>query len=369
MDPNKRASVASLVGGAIFIALIALTTAAFADDGNQNRELIAMTYNVDEGTDYLEALTATNFPQFLAGVTTILNNVRSTNPPERADTIAQEIGKLRPTLVSLEEVTEWRTCPTVDFQTCAAPQTVEFDFLQLIMDALQRQGQHYSVVVRAPAFDVAAPTLTGLIVEAKNRIAILARTDLDRDDLQLSNVQTGPFAATFTPVVLGNPFPIPRTWASVDVKFHERRFRYIAAHLEAFHPVVQAAQGQELLAGPANTPLPVVIAMDSNSKANPPADATTATYANFVNAGFKDAWTAANAFAPGLTCCQDPLLRNPVSIVTERIDLILVRGGLGVKAAEVFGGDPADRTLSGLWPSDHLGVVARLKQSADDNDD
>jgi hypothetical protein len=351
----------------VLLAWMGAATAAAAEE-HGNGKLRVMTYNVDEGTDYIEALSATNFSQFLAGVTTDLTNVRATNPPDRAQAIARQIGKARPTLVSLEELTQWRTCPTVNFQTCAAPQTLEFDLLQLIMDALQQQGQPYKVVVATTAFDLAAPSSLGLIVEATNRIAILARSDIDPGVFQLSNVQTAQFVATFTPVVVGIPFPVHRAWASVDVKFHETNFRYIAAHLEAFDPTIQAAQGQELLTGPANTSLPVVIAMDSNSKANPPADPTTATYENFLNNGFTDAWTATNEGEPGLTCCQDPLLRNPVSSVTQRIDLILLHGGLSAEESKLFGGDPADRTASGLWPSDHLGVAAKLNPSSQENE-
>jgi hypothetical protein len=343
------------------VALAAWTGAAVSASAQVDKgQLRVMTYNVDEGTDYLEALGASSFPQFLAGVTTDLQNVRATIPAERAQAIAGQIGAAGPTLVSLEEVTQWRTCPTADFQTCAAPQTLEFDMLQLIMDALKQQGQPYKVVVVTTAFDLAAPSSIGLIVEATNRIAILARTDIVPDEFQLSNVQTAQFVAAFTPVVVGIPIPVHRAWASVDVTFHGTNFRYIAAHLEAFDPTIQAAQGNELLSGPAHTSMPVVIAMDSNSKANPPSDFTSTTYDNFISAGFADAWTETNPSEPGLTCCQDPLLRNPVSIVTERIDLVLVRGALRVKGADLFGGNPTDRTPSGLWPSDHLGVDAIL---------
>ena len=109
-----------------------------------------------------------------------------------------------------------------------------------------------------------------------------------------------------------------------------------------------------------------MIAMDSNSKANPPANPTTATYDNFINSGFKDAWAATNEGEEGLTCCQDPLLRNPASIVTQRIDLILVRGRLEPEDAGTFGGNPADRTPSGLWPSDHIAVASSLKPDVGD---
>jgi hypothetical protein len=44
----------------------------------------------------------------------------------------------------------------------------------------------------------------------------------------------------------------------------------------------------------------------------------------------------------------------------SRIDLVLIRDGVRARTAEVIGVDPALRTPSGLWPSDHAGVVARV---------
>jgi len=39
---------------------------------------------------------------------------------------------------------------------------------------------------------------------------------------------------------------------------------------------------------------------------------------------------------------------------------VLLRGGFGVRAADVLGDHPDDRTPLGLWPSDHAGVAATL---------
>ena len=52
---------------------------------------------------------------------------------------------------------------------------------------------------------------------------------------------------------------------------------------------------------------------------------------------------------------------NPVSLLTERIDFVLFRGDFAVHSVEVVGDEPVDRTPSGLWPSDHAGVVAQLE--------
>ncbi|NIL98463.1 MAG: hypothetical protein GTO53_11260 [Planctomycetales bacterium] len=78
-------------------------------------------------------------------------------------------------------------------------------------------------------------------------------------------------------------------------------------------------------------------------------------------AGFLDAWSETHPSDPGFTCCQDPDLLNPVSLNSQRIDLVLHRAGWESLAAEVVGEDPADRTPSGFWPSDHAGVVATVR--------
>ena len=50
-------------------------------------------------------------------------------------------------------------------------------------------------------------------------------------------------------------------------------------------------------------------------------------------------------------------------MLTQRIDVVLVRGGLTAGGAALVGDDKKDRTASGLWPSDHDGVVATVTQT------
>lgn len=318
--------------------------------------LRVMTYNVDEGTDYIEILSATNFQEFLDAVTLTLQNISATNPPSRAVAIAREIGETQPHLVSLQEATL--------FQTGYSPTDlhVEYDLLQLILDELARQGLHYAPIAVVTQIDVTVPSSTGLYVRGTQRNAILARTDMDPVDFQLSNIQTGHFATNLTiPTILG-PITVPRAWATADVTFHGATFRYLCTHLESFYAPVQIMQGLELTSpgGPLDTSMPVIFAADTNSVASNPLDSTYQTYANFLSAGFTDAWTAANPGVPGYTWGQAPLLTNPVSSLFQRIDLILVRGEWAVKSAVLVGADPSDKTTDGLWPSDHAGVVARL---------
>jgi endonuclease/exonuclease/phosphatase family metal-dependent hydrolase len=145
---------------------------------------------------------------------------------------------------------------------------------------------------------------------------------------------------------------LPRGWASVDVKIRGKPFRFVTTHLEAFSPLVRNPEAAELLAGPAATDLPVVLVGDMNS--GPGFD--LGAYNILLGAGSSDAWIDGS----GLTCCHADDLHNPDPTLTKRIDLVLARGGFETLSADVVGEEPADRTASGLWPSDHAGVVATL---------
>jgi hypothetical protein len=79
-----------------------------------------------------------------------------------------------------------------------------------------------------------------------------------------------------------------------------------------------------------------------------------------INAGFLDAWKQKRAADPGFTCCQAPNLQNTVSLLNHRIDLVLFRGAFGIADIHLVGNSSTDRTPSGLWPSDHAGVVATM---------
>jgi endonuclease/exonuclease/phosphatase family metal-dependent hydrolase len=105
------------------------------------------------------------------------------------------------------------------------------------------------------------------------------------------------------------------------------------------------------------TTLPLVFGGDFNTHIDP------LIYQTLINAQTRltDAWKLLHPNQPGFTCCQDAKLLNPSSTLSLRIDLILSRDLAGVDNMKVFGDKPqTDRTPSGLWPSDHAGIVATL---------
>src|SRR5205807_118558 len=147
-------------------------------------------------------------------------------------------------------------------------------------------------------------------------------------------------------------------WVSIDLVQGKLTTRVVATHLNFnpnFDPTIATAQAKELLATAGNSSSRTVLLGDFNSNASDPADPTFATYQTILNGGYKDAWLV-NGNPAGLTCCQDEDLANTVSKLSVRYDLILTKG-VSTLSAQIVG----DQQVSGLWPSDHAGVIATLQ--------
>ena len=168
-----------------------------------------------------------------------------------------------------------------------------------------------------------------------DQVVIIARSNLPASQVQFSNAMGAPFAVNLTvPRLAGDPLTIHRGWNSIDVKWNKSQFRFVNMCLETpVFPLIQAAQGLELLVKPAATPLPVILVGDSNSNGSHPGAANSFTYNMLVGAGFRDAWTQTHPGDPGYTWGNQPDLRNPTSMSyhplsqePHRMDLILHRG-------------------------------------------
>ena len=160
------------------------------------------------------------------------------------------------------------------------------------------------------------------------------------------------------------PVTIQRGWNRVDVMIENQPFHIVNTHLETDEtgPTTQESQAAELIGMLSSLDIPTILIGDLNAL---PDAATTATYPILLNAGFEDAQTSslARGFLPGYTCCFHPDLRT--GGLFERIDYVMARGTRDLRANVVnfaITGDlEADETVTGLRPSDHVGVFARVE--------
>ncbi|CAN5856626.1 hypothetical protein BH23GEM7_BH23GEM7_36200 [soil metagenome] len=340
-------------------------------DARHARELYAavMGRNLYVGTDVSKILAAP--PEQIPIATWMAHvEVEQSLPAERMAAIADEIAAGRPDLVGLQEVIRLYTQTPGDFFQGNPQQAdeLQYDFLQLLLAALSARGMHYVVAsvavnmdLELPAFD---PTMS-VLYDARlvNQDVILAR-----EGVTVRNTRTGIYQARVPINIAGMQIFYLRSWTAVDARVRGYEFRFVNTHLEAFSPLINWLQATELLGLFGGAQMPVVMVGDFNSPADAPAgDPRGDAYRAIVGAGFRDVWAAANPAQPGHTCCHDDDLRNPTPEFNRRIDFIFLsgqyrvpRGFRGVGSVQLVGADPAHRTPSGLWPSDHAGLLAQV---------
>jgi endonuclease/exonuclease/phosphatase family metal-dependent hydrolase len=318
-----------------------------------SHQMTVMTRNLYLGADLLPVVAAQNPTQLAVAAAAVYSMVQATDFPSRAKALAREIDNNDPALVGLQEVSLWRKGEMALLDGPVTPaDIVVYDFLELLMDRLAARGLDYSVVVKQSTFDAEVPTALGHDIRLTQRNVILARSDLPPGHLKLSNAQASHFDNNNVFPTLAGPLTDTRGWVSVDVFSRGRSFRFINTHLDSYDPGIRALQAGELLDGPADVDQPVVLVGDLNAEPSQP------TIELLLDGGLRDAWVLARN-TPGYTCCNAEDLRNPSPTLDRRIDYVRVSRGLDARKAHLVGNKPRQR-VSGLWPSDHAGVVATL---------
>jgi endonuclease/exonuclease/phosphatase family metal-dependent hydrolase len=319
------------------------------------RFVTVMTRNLYVGMDFTEVLRAAEESTIalLQQAYTSHQLLIESQPLERMARIAEEIIEVEADVVGLQEVFEIHSHGVV-----------QFDFLQLLIDALTARGANYDVAVAHTAMDIPAAALPpdddAYPVRVVDRQAILVRRGIEYWDPEISMYDT------FLLFDLGITSAEWRRGATaVSIRIHDRELRFINTHLETQQNAeINVAQGLELVDIALESTLPVVLVGDFNSAANPsaPAHQVTATYGNVIGAGFSDAWLASGGgIDGGLTCCHDHDLRNPPSVFDVRMDFVFFRGLGETAEVTIVGHQAGEQTASGRWPSDHAGLAARLR--------
>jgi endonuclease/exonuclease/phosphatase family metal-dependent hydrolase len=333
-------------GGAADTATTDLSTSTI-DPGNAggNKVVSVMSRNLYIGAD---------ITPFLVGEggdpAQIWADVQATNYPLRAGWLADEIVANRADVVGLQEVYRWEV--TVLDAQGQPVMTQTIDWLEILLQQLAARGTPYRSVVASSLIQVTVPLDPTLVVSLTDRDAIIVPEDAIAENGSAHVFQV---LAPLPPFLPGLT-EVPRGWVQADLKFRGVWFRFASSHLEIGGSpeleMLQVAQASELLASlPAEGP--VIVAGDFNADAfeQKPAYQLLASHLTDATAGL------------GATCCQTPLLDDPASQLTERIDLVLYRGPIttawarrtGDAPVGVEGGEPP------YWASDHAGVAAGLR--------
>ena len=318
------------------------------------RELTVMTYNVYVGSSATELLSVENLLEVPTEVAKMYNNVIASDFPGRAAAIAALMKAYQPHVIGLQEMSLIHRQSPGNSITQRTPDAEEvvIDFLTVLLDALKAEGLAYSVAAKVENIDAEMPMFT------QTGIVDVRLTDYDvllvRSDVAVSRPVQVNYTNALNIEKLG--LEIKRGYVAVDATVSGVTYRVVNTHLEAFAKAVRVAQTQELVDHLSTETLPILLLGDFNT---PALDGTA--YQLLLSAGYVDLWQM-DAQRTGYTCCQDGDLLNEMSLHSQRIDQIFARNlqPPPLILTQTLGDNPSDRLPSGVWPSDHAGVVARL---------
>ena len=342
-------------------------------------QLTVMTRNLFLGADLAPAINAPGIGEAIDGAGVVYNQLQSTRFADRAAPLAREIKRSGADLVGLQEVAKWRIqtpsdggAPPISPLAGATPATaVEQDFLVILRRELKKAGANYRVALVNEEFDAELP----VDVDADNATGTgpLAALGADFDvrltmrdvilvkkgsKVRLGKTRTGHFKTRYEPSVGGLVIPVDRGWTSVEASLGGSKFRFLNTHLEAFgDPKIREAQAKELVAGPLRTKRQVILVGDLNSGTKrhnePEKPGDDLAFKALAGFGMKDNGARQS-------CCFEDIF-DAKAVLDHTVDHVLSKPALTTVRARVTGNDRGQRTASGLWPSDHGGVVSTLR--------
>jgi len=348
MKRSKTRCAVNLAVAAFLFCLFVLPVCAEYRD----LKVTVMTRNMYAGADLGAIAAAQNVDEFRAAVIATLESAVQSRIPERAALVAAEIAQTKPDLVALQEVTIWQ------IEGESGP--LVLDQLEILLEFLQAYGQRYRKAVVHTLTEVAIPG----IASYTDRDVILVRADLPPGHLMILGSESRFYQALLSFNILGETIDVLRGWTALDVKIRGARFKFVNTHLEAPLPgdlmeatqYLQLLQAMQLMSDLMETGLPVILAGDFNSDAEPtigyPPDETE-SYEFILGSGYAEAWEQLRPEDPGFTWPL-PLGTDGNVVPVERIDLIFSNGPQPASITST-GATPDS---SGLFASDHAGVVA-----------
>ena len=347
-----------------------------------------MTRNLFLGADLGPGIRAQNLQELVNGAGQILNQVDANNFSVRAKGLASEILTTKPDVVGLQEASLWRTEPCDKNPLPPAATDVRYDYIQLLLDQLNKSKKLYRVAVVKPEFDfeVWANTDGNETTAGPNcpmgseingrltmRDAILVRTGV-----KIAKPKSGTFTTLLRVKPAGVNVDVTRGWTSVDATVRGKRLHFVNVHFEAFdnnpagNPTntdenvgngeIRAAQAKELIAngGAARSKLPVVLLGDLNSDVQTEVKKGDGlAYRALLTAKFVER----SVLKPLGCCLEGDLLTttgggNPKDF-DHKVDHVMTNAPKKVKfvSGSITGLKPAN----GFWDSDHAGVFSTLR--------
>ncbi|MGD8840477.1 MAG: hypothetical protein PVI70_12815 [Gammaproteobacteria bacterium] len=388
------------------LALVPVDTTLARD----NAKIRVLTQNQYLGANLEPLVTASDEVEFNLAMIGVMQAIGASNYPERVQALAQTIMDSRADLVGMQEMWSFGCIPvsTTVPNPCSMFGPAFNDHLESTLVALEDigGGYHVAAVVQNLTIDAPLPglpvpgipvfldndLLPDIFVTVIDRDVILARDGVEAVPVSYDCLKPSFDGCNYSTVAstsIGDiPLSIERSFVAVDAEVRGRNYRFVNTHLEVRFPdpanpmsrYIQSLQATELMGiltvqgAPQGTRTLVVGDFNSDPDdpyPSPGSGPFLTPYQQLVSgldwtgtpisAPYHDTWTMQHKPSPGLTCCEAADLGNETSIHDRRVDLIFALQKPAKVKARVLNTQPEDKTASGLWPSDHASVVARLR--------
>ncbi len=392
---SALAALAALVAGGPAPPAVAVDDDRSQEAGGGDGEVVTvMARNLYLGADVAVALEL--LPDLPGAAQFMWEQVAATDFDARVEVLAAEVARERPAVIGLQEATRWR-CRGGN----VGPLEEVFDFTTGFLDATREAGEPYVLAVgeggvsQQPGYRIPALPFLSRVedpetfqprfgTDAASCGFDLADALLVREDLADRVVSAGGRAFAERYAVVPTVLVIDRGYAFADLAFDSGTVRFVTTHLEALWDAGEvphsARQARQLLADLEGTDTPVVLLGDLNADPRDPrgpdapnpagqpessgpcppqvaepsagtAEADCNAYWTLVQGGFADVGPDATDGA-NLTWGSDAELAGPdprrieaalemgnTAGFTDRLDYVLVRGGIEVLDARVVGAD------------------------------
>lgn len=392
----RRLSVRTALAAAITATVaVPMTLGATAQAAPEppGKPITVMTRNLYLGADINRpvqaALTAQaqgKTPQEVVAALAIATDftrtiVDQTDFPTRSKLLAREIAAAKPDLVGLQEVALWRSGP-LELAKVGVPnaQTVDYDFLAILLADLRAAGTPYVAEVVGERADVEAPSFTATMGNPRDVRLTMHDVILKRatNSPKVTDEHDQLFDHNLVVPISGVTMDFSRGYQWVDVTGGGQSFRFVNSHFEAFSSDLALAQGMQVVSEATAGDRTTVFVCDCNSdpllSAIKPHDHVPhkAPY-DFITGdapgqgGYTDQWLEWADAEDGWTSGLSELVNDATAAgFDHRIDMVFTHTtdgrALAVDRGDITGDEVSDRDpATGLWPSDHAGVVLRLR--------
>jgi endonuclease/exonuclease/phosphatase family metal-dependent hydrolase len=381
--------------GIVILVLSVITIGSAPAFAVDKQKVKVMTRNLYLGGDIFKLVDAaqTNPTLIPWVVAEVFQTMLQSNFRARAEAIADEIANTSPQVIGLQEVSTFyiQTPGDIPFGNPNPAEEIVIDFYTVLNDALEARGLYYddfSVTnsdVELPMLDINSPTYLS-DVRMVDHDYVLVRKGHRASEVLADNYSTN------IGLDLGDVYvEFTRGFVIVDVDVKGETFRFVNTHLEvnsepeSVFRFVQSAQMQELLdtidglQGDLGS-APVIMVGDLNSS---PEDVPgnyshpffgslpyVPPYMQAIAAEYLDSWLLQSKYDEGYTSGFEETIDDPNDTLEIRFDHIFLDPDYLVidkVSSNVIGDKPSDMVPNPdcpgkyLWPSDHAGVVGKIK--------